>query len=214
MPTFGEKLKKLRLSKDMSQDELAKLLNTSKQVISRYENNQTTPKIDVALNYANALHVPLDYLIDNTVETIEDARIKAAELTAYAPTHKIPILGRISAGLPLYAEENIEGYTYTELNGGAEYFALRVKGDSMNAARIFDGDIIIVRRQDIVENGSIAVVLVDDHDATVKIFSRHDNLVTLMPQSHNPVHQPQIYDLRETKIDVLGLVVKCEFSLI
>ena len=60
-------------------------------------------------------------------------------------THRIPILGRISAGLPLYAEEHIEGYTLTDLNGGAEYFGLRVSGDSMNALRINEGDIIIVR---------------------------------------------------------------------
>ena len=125
---------------------------------------------------------------------------------------RIPILGRIAAGAPIYAEENIEGYTFTDLNGGAEYFALRVRGDSMNAARIYDGDIVIIRRQDIVENGEIAAVLIDDQDATLKRFSRTGDIVTLMPQSTNPVHQPFVFDLKQTNVKILGLVVKVEFQ--
>lgn len=125
---------------------------------------------------------------------------------------RIPILGRIAAGTPIYAEENIEGYTFTDLNGGAEYFALRVRGDSMNAVRIYDGDIVIIRRQDIVENGEIAAVLIDDQDATLKRFSRTGDIVTLMPQSTNPVHQPFVFDLKKTNVKILGLVVKVEFQ--
>lgn len=132
------------------------------------------------------------------------------DLSSY---HRIPILGRISAGLPLYAEEHIEGYTLTDLNGGAEYFGLRVHGDSMNALRINEGDIIIVRRQEEVEQGEIAVVLVDEEDATVKRFYSSDTTVTLMPQSTNPEHKPQMYDLRKTSIRVLGKVVKLEVYL-
>lgn len=125
---------------------------------------------------------------------------------------RIPILGRIAAGAPIYAEENIEGYTFTDLNGGAEYFALRVRGDSMNAVRIYDGDIVIVRRQDIVENGEIAAVLINDQDATLKRFSRSGDIVTLMPQSTNPEHKPFVYNLQETSVKILGLVVKVEFQ--
>ena len=125
---------------------------------------------------------------------------------------RIPILGRIAAGTPIYAEENIEGYTFTDLNGGAEYFALRVRGDSMNAVRIYDGDLVIVRKQNIVENGEIAAVLIDDQDATLKRFSRTGDIVTLMPQSTNPVHQPFVFDLKKTNVKILGLVVKVEFQ--
>lgn len=136
--------------------------------------------------------------------------IQALDLGSF---HYIPILGRISAGLPLYAEEHIEGYTLTDLNGAAEYFALRVSGDSMNAARIQDGDILIVRRQDAVENGEVAVVMVGDEDATVKRFYATGDTVTLMPQSTNPENQPQIYDTAKTPIRVIGKVVKVEFTL-
>lgn len=126
---------------------------------------------------------------------------------------RIPILGRIAAGLPLYAEEQIEGYTFTDLNGGAEYFALRVEGDSMNAIGINEGYLIIVRCQDSVENGEVAVVMVGDESATVKRFYATETTVTLMPQSTNPVHQPQIYDLTKITVKVLGKVVKVEFSI-
>ncbi len=123
------------------------------------------------------------------------------------PMTRIPILGRISAGLPLFAEQNIEGYTLTTRNGGNEYFALRVVGDSMTAAGINQGNIIIVRRQNSVEDGEIAVVMVEDEDATVKRFYRAGTIVTLSPQSYNPKHLPQLYDLRKTRIRVLGKVV-------
>lgn len=120
--------------------------------------------------------------------------------------HAVPILGRVACGVPMYADENIEGYTYTELNGGAEYFALRAKGDSMNAARIHDGDIVVIRKQSIVDDGDIAVVLVDDENATMKRFYHAGSMVTLMPQSTNPEHKPQVYDLHKTRIEVLGKV--------
>ena len=126
----------------------------------------------------------------------------------YHPTHRIPILGRISAGQPLYAEENIEGYIYTELNGDHEYYALRIMGDSMNAMNLFEGDIVIVRRQECVDNGQVAVVLIDGEDATVKRFMQSGDTVTLIPSSTNPEHMPQIYDKRETAIVVQGLVVQ------
>lgn len=137
------------------------------------------------------------------------------DITPYNPAkgHRIPILGRIAAGLPIYAEQNIEGYTITDLNGGAEYFALIVHGDSMNAIGINDGYRIIVRRQPEVENGEIAVVRVGEEDATVKRFYSTDSSITLMPQSTNPAHQPQLYDLSKTPVEVLGKVVKVEFSL-
>lgn len=137
----------------------------------------------------------------------------AAQAIDLASELRIPILGRISAGLPLYAEEHIEGYTLTDLNGGAEYFALKVKGDSMDAIGIKEGYTIIVRRQEEVENGEVAVVMVGDDDATVKRFYSSGVAVTLMPQSTNPIHAPQNYDLSNTGVKVLGKVVEVKFSL-
>ncbi len=136
-------------------------------------------------------------------------RVEGDSMTAA----RINDLGRVSAGLPLYAEQHIEGYTFTTLNHGGEYFALRVEGDSMTAARINDGDLVIVRRQDIVENGELAVVLVDDDFATIKRYSRSGDTVVLTPQSYNPEHSPQIYNLKNTRIKILGKVVEIIISL-
>lgn len=131
----------------------------------------------------------------------------------YTPNKRIPVLGRISAGLPLYAEQHIEGYTTIELPNDGEYFALLAHGDSMDAIGIRDGYTLVVRRQDDVENGEVAVVLVDGQDATVKRFYRDGNRVTLMPQSHNPAHMPQIYDASRIDIRIQGKVVKVMFNL-
>ena len=136
-----------------------------------------------------------------------DEILKKNGIEKYTPTHLIPILGRVAAGLPMYAEQNIDGYTYAQLPQGGKYFGLRVKGDSMTAARIFDGDIIIVREQEIVENGEIAVVAVNGDDATVKKFYRDGDIVTLSPCSFNPDHQVQIYNTQNIEIHVIGKVV-------
>ena len=85
---------------------------------------------------------------------------------------------------------------------------------SMDAAGIKDGYVVIVRRQDIVDNGQIAVCLIDGQDATLKRFSQEGNIVTLMPQSTNPEHKPFVFDITKTQVKILGLVVRAEFSLV
>ena len=206
--TTGERIRALRQAAKLSQEELGARIGVQKAAIHKYETGLVVNlKKSTLEKLAQALHTTPAYLLG-----LEDPGL-APSAHPYHPTRSIPILGRISAGLPLYAEQNIEGYTFTDLNGGAEYFALRVSGDSMNAMGINDGYLIIVRRQDEVENGEVAVVMVGEEDATVKRFYATGSTVTLMPQSTNPVHQPQIYDLRKTPIKVLGRVVKVEFYL-
>ena len=206
--TTGERIRALRQAAKLSQEELGARIGVQKAAIHKYETGLVVNlKKSTLEKLAQALHTTPAYLLG-----LEDPGL-APSAHPYHPTRSIPILGRISAGLPLYAEQNIEGYTFTDLNGGAEYFALRVSGDSMNAMGINDGYFIIVRRQDEVENGEVAVVMVGEEDATVKRFYATGSTVTLMPQSTNPVHQPQIYDLRKTPIKVLGKVVKVEFYL-
>jgi len=190
----------------ITQTDLCKTLGFKMPTFSDWVHAKTYPRIDKIEAMANYFGINKSDLVEQR-NTLPPNAIPI-DLSSY---HRIPILGRISAGLPLYAEEHIEGYTLTDLNGGAEYFALRVRGDSMNAAGINDGYLIIVRRQEEVEQGEIAVVLVGEEDATVKRFYSSDTTVTLMPQSTNPEHKPQMYDLSKTKIRVLGKVAKVEF---
>lgn len=202
------------------QQEFAAILGVNPNLPSRWRNRKSTSYQRRLPQIAEALGTTTEYLLTGSgpkqkraVSESDTALPKDAEHIDLETFHRIPILGRISAGLPLYAEQHIEGYTVTDLNGQAEYFALVVHGDSMNALGINDGYRIIVRRQDTVENGEVAVVMVGDEDATVKRFYATGSTVTLMPQSTNPEHQPQIYDTSKTKIRVIGRVVKVEFTL-
>lgn len=208
--TTGQRIRTLRQAKGWSQEELGLRIGVKKAAVNKYESGLVVNlKRTVVEALAAALDTTPAYLLG-----YEDAPLPPqARRLDPERYHEIPILGRISAGLPLYAEEHVEGYTLTDLNGGAEYFALRVKGDSMDALGIKDGYLIIVRRQDQVENGEVAVVLVGDEDATVKRFYATDSTVTLLPQSTNPIHQPQLYDPRRTPVRILGKVVEVKFSL-
>ena len=231
--TLRELITQYRTQHDLSQRQFATQCSLSNGYISMLEkgvNPKTglplTPTLPALKKLATGMGITLAELIsiadDMPVSLIDEdtAEAGASSDTVQLSTfpvelshlQRIPILGRIAAGTPIYAEEHIEGYTYTDLNGGHEYFGLKVRGDSMDAAGIKDGYTVIVRRQDTVDNGQIAVVLINGEDATLKRFTRVGDVVTLMPQSSNPIHQPFVFDLKDTNVHILGLVVKVEFS--
>ena len=195
---FSENLLRRLEERGMTQADLAHALRLTPSTVSDWCTGKKYPRVGSLQLLADLFGIPRGALTEE--EPLPGA--------PYHPTRRIPILGRVAAGLPLFAEEQVEGYTYTDLDGSAEYFALRVQGDSMNAARIHDGDLLIVRRQDIVENGEIAVVLTDEESATVKRFYRQGNIVTLLPQSTDASFGPQVYDLSVTHIRILGKVVE------
>jgi len=203
----------------LNQQDFARRIGVKKNAISRWKTRELRSYTKYLPQIAEALDTTTEYLLTGNGSKKEiDPATRSGLPDGAIPIspgtyHRIPILGYISAGLPLYAEQHIEGYTVTDLNGGAEYFALRVHGDSMNALGINDGYLIIVRRQDEVENGQVAVVMVGDGDATVKRFYATESTVTLMPQSTNPEHQPQIYDTGKTPIRIIGRVVEVKFTL-
>ncbi len=126
---------------------------------------------------------------------LEDKKIKTGDKTV-----RLPILGRVSAGLPVFADEDIEGYVSFPLSESEikydRYFALRVKGESMIEAGILDGDILIVRKADYAENGTIVVAGVGD-EATVKRFYRENGKYRLQPEnsSMKPIIVEQAYIL-------------------
>lgn len=122
---------------------------------------------------------------------------------------QLPVIGKISAGLPILAVENIEGYEYAPsslLKEGYEYFYLRVQGDSMNL-KFNNGDIVLVQKQDTLENGEIGVVLVNGYDATVKKFKKENSIVILEPMSTNPENTVQIYNPEKISIKIIGKVI-------
>lgn len=103
---------------------------------------------------------------------------------------KIPVLGNVAAGQPLFAEENLEGYMTVPSNllGKGTYFALNVHGDSMQDAGILDKDRAIISRQDVADNGDIVVAMINDEAVTLKRFFREKNRIKL--KAENPVYPP------------------------
>jgi repressor LexA len=127
---------------------------------------------------------------------------RALELLAGAVTGGLPLVGRVAAGQPVLAEQNIEDYVEVpELAGGEEgEFVLRVAGESMRDAGILEGDYVIVRRQDTAEDGDIVVALVED-EATVKRLYRESDHIRLQPE--NSAMEPIL--VRD--VTILGQVV-------
>ena len=117
-------------------------------------------------------------------------------------TVPVPVLGRVTAGMPVLAVEEIEGYVPVSesVRRGRELFALRIDGDSMINAGILDGDIVVVCKTPVAENGEIVVALIED-EATVKTFYKEKDRIRLQPE--NPAYDPIIVD----ECMLLGTVV-------
>ena len=209
--TVGDRIRLVRLEQDVTQQELADYIGVSKQAVYKYENNIVTniptDKVDAIARKLNVSPAFLMGWEEQQKEKTEKA--VPINVATYHPQNVAPLLGTVRAGLPMFAEENIEGYIPIRQTDGARYFWLNVKGDSMNAAGMDEGDQILVREQPEVENGQLAVVLVNGNEGTVKYFRQEGSLIILTPKSFNPVHQPQIYDLKKIPVRVAGLVVEC-----
>ncbi len=109
-------------------------------------------------------------------------------------TIKVPLLGSVACGLPIFAEENIEAnipISIKLIKKGHKYFLLRAKGDSMNKAGINDGDLVLIRQQQHAENGDKVLALIDD-EATIKEYHHTGSLVVLKPKSNDKKYQPII----------------------
>lgn len=120
--------------------------------------------------------------------------IKDLENGVVARTVSVPLVGSVPCGSPLLAEENIEAMIQVSTSlarPGSKYFLLRAIGDSMDKVGISNGDLLLIKQQQSADNGQKIVALIDD-EATVKEYQRNGNIVTLMPRSNNPVHQPII----------------------
>ena len=134
------------------------------------------------------------------------------------PQRKIPLLGKVAAGAPIYADDHVEGYEFIEskyIDDGFEYFALRVAGHSMEPT-IQDGDVVIVRQQDTVDSGQIAIVLIDGEDATAKEVRIDKHGITLV--GHNvSAYSPQYYtnqQVAELPVRIIGLVIEVRRKLV
>lgn len=202
---LGSKIRDLRKQNHWKQDELAEKLNNEfglkidRAMVSKWETGYQTPVIYTISCLAKLFDVSLDYLNGNTEGNISTSK-----------GVQIPVLGYVRAGIPIEAVEEILDYEEIsrDMARQGEYFALSIKGDSMEP-KISDGDVVIVRRQETVENGEYAVVLVNGNDATVKKFYKLENGIKLL--STNPSYDPFFFTIDEVNnlpVRVVGKVVE------
>lgn len=198
--TSGQRITKLRKERDLQQKEVAAAIGMNRIVLNRIELGKRPLRDDEAVALADFFHVTTDYLLKGVTAQPRDKK-----------GVRIPVLGRVVAGIPIEAVEEILDYEEItpELAATGEFFALQVKGDSM-LPTLKDGDVVIVKKQPTVDSGDIAIVLVNGNEATVKEVKESPGGITLI--GHNvAVYTPQFYSNEEIKslpVEVLGKVVE------
>ena len=189
--------------------ELSEKTGIDKSKISSYMSGRYKAKQDGVYLLAQALNVNEAWLMGLDVPMERNLKIESNVFPTSDIPKKVPVIGKISAGLPILAVENIEGYEFapsSHIKEGYEYFYLRVQGDSMNL-RFNGGDIVLVQKQDTLENDEIGVILVNGDDATVKKYKSENGLVILEPLSTNTENTVQIYNPKNISIKIIGKVV-------
>ena len=187
---IAEQIKSARKRLGISQTELAKKLGVGQSTVAMWETGKNNPEYGKLLALAEVLGM------------------KISSLAGEAGVARVPVLGKVQAGIPREAVEEAVGYEELseEIARTGEFFALKIRGSSMEP-RFIEGDTVIVRRQSSVDNGDIAIVLVGDDEATCKKFYRHNDGITLV--SLNPAFSPMFFpaeELENTKIEILGKV--------
>ena len=204
-------IKRRRQQLKMTQTDLAlKMGYADKSMIAKIEKGNVDLPQSKILAFANVLETTpgelmgWDYEAEPT-ETVDNI-YKLDKI-------KLPVLGKVACGEPIFADEDRESYIMIGTDIGAD-FCLQCQGDSMINARIHDGDIVFVKKTDIVENGEIAVVIIDD-EATLKRFFyyREQNLVILKPE--NPKYQDIILTGEQlNQVRVIGRAVAFQSDVI
>ncbi|WP_036125898.1 LexA family protein [Lysinibacillus sphaericus] len=193
--TVGEKIKALRKQNKLTQEELAKKLGVAPTAVSAWERNANKPLMDKIMVMADMFDVPFTHFF---------------EVDEYDDTYEVnlPVYGNVSCGEGLVVFETPTEYrsTPTDWIKGGDYFYVRASGDSMIGARIFDGDMLLLRKQDEVENGEIAAVCLDDEILLKRVFRTNGSFIL---QSENPSHPPRIFNPKTDKnIRIIGKLEK------
>lgn len=193
-------IKSRRKELNLTLEQVGDLVGVGKSTVRKWETGDIeNMKRDKIVKLAKALRVSPSYIMG-----IEEEQHQLETL----PVKKIPVVSQISAGLPIYSEENLIDYTYIatkNLSVDKELFGLKVSGDSMDK-EFKDGEVVIVEKDSVVENGQIGVVMINGYNATVKRVRYNDDHLILLPESNNNEHLPQIYNDADD-VKIIGRVV-------
>lgn len=204
--TFAKRLAKAMEIRSMTQTDLHNLTKINKSSISTYLKGEYEAKQDKVDLLSRALRVSPAWLMgyDISMDGMS-TDFDETTLPGYIPIskRKIPLLGTVAAGEPIFADENIEEYLPIDDTIHAD-FALHVKGNSMIGANIHDGDIVLVRKQNDVDDGQIGIVLKDDEATIKRVYHGKDHLTLI---AENPDYAPIICSAETCSFcKILGLV--------
>ena len=203
---IGSAIKQARLSKGLSAVALAEKAKVAKSSISEWEKGKTQPSADALFRMCDALGISPNELINKEEKPMLPENIVPIKKV------KVPVLGSVACGQPIFATNDLECYV-DSINDVQCDFALWAKGDSMINARIFDGDLVFVKQQNIVDNGEIAVVLIDD-EATLKRVFYDQQKATITLVAENPKYAPFVYQGAELEnIKILGKAVAFQSNI-
>lgn len=193
--TFANRLKEALALRDMTMAELSRRSGIPQHMISKYVRGIIEAKSTNLYKLAEALQVSEPWLMGLDVPKNPSRPIE---------TQKVPLLGEISCGTPILANEEFEAYVAVGASIRCD-FCLRAKGDSMIGARIQDGDMVFIRKQPMVNNGEIAAVVIDGEATLKRVFLSEGKLVL---QAENPKYAPLVYIGEElNSIRILGKAV-------
>ena len=209
MSNIGELIEKRRKELGLTLEEVGNYVGVGKSTVKKWEtgyiSNMRRDKISLL---SKILQISPTELIGDYSDDIYSQFDNISPIR----TQRIPLLGEIACGKPIYCDEDRESYVEVGADIRAD-FCLRAKGDSMIGARIMDGDIVFIRQQSIVENGEIAAVIIDD-EATLKRVYYYKDSGKLILQAENPKYSPLIYEGEElNSIRILGKAIAFESNL-
>lgn len=209
MSILGDRLRIARERKNLKQTQVKERTGINNKTLSGWENGLSEPDSESLKILANLYEVSTDWLLGRT----DSPKPFSPETFTKDDFVYIPVLGRIKAGYNLIAEQNIIGYSPVPKNEvkDGEYFFLEVTGDSMIEERIREGSRVLVRKQNYVDNGKIAVVLVNGDEATLKRVYYQNDGKTVILQAANSRIPPVVMPADEARIQ--GQVVKVEFDV-
>lgn len=206
---LGDLVKKYRSEHDLSQRQFAAACGVSNGYISMIEdgkNPKTNEDIVPSIHTYKKIASTMGMSLNDLLSLLDDHKVNLNQGTLPVHTRKIPLLGEIACGKPIFANEDRESYVSVGTDLKVD-FCLRAKGDSMIGARILDGDIVFIQKCDMVNNGEIAAVVIDD-EATLKRVYYYPEKSKLVLSAENPKYEPLVYLGDElNQIHILGRAV-------
>ncbi len=207
MTNMGNIIKRLRIENNMTLEQLGDKVGVGKSTVRKWENGMiANMRRDKIAKIADVFNVSPSYLIgwDNNVGPITNGT------NHKAPGVTINVLGRVAAGVPIEAIEDIidTEEISEELASTGDFFGLQIHGDSMEP-RMYEGDVVIVRQQDDAESGEVIIAMVNGDEATCKRLKKYDGGIMLL--SNNPRYEPIVFtneEIEEKPVRIIGKVVE------